>query len=344
MECKKKEINNIIEFKKIEHIQIQSNETTNLPENKINKESLPLTAHNRKDQMSFLRKLYIAVIIQTFVTSVILIFANFFTEFKEWLNLPNRGITCFGVGMGIVVTISLITTFAPYKVRNFYISLSFLSVFGICLGFIVCGLGSSIYMLTEYGNFIIFLIVLFIYTFYVEIEFLFWRNYIIGFSISVIYLIILDGILLANWLAFGCLLAGSLFFNFYAIMFSQFIIARNAEMFRIGDYIFGALKFNVDMGDILMKITLDYITPLLNKWKNKQIIVIKKDTILKNQQTFDKEQKIHAFTPIETPLAENVGTTAKKLDMKVVAIQQGVECNIGSIKISNKELSIYSII
>jgi MFS family permease len=317
MAFKSKEINNVIEFKKSEIQHIQPYESTNLADKQINKYKLPLTAHNRKDQMSFLRKLYIAVIIQTIVTSIILIFANFLEEFKDWLTLPNRGITCFGVGMGIVVTISLITTFAPYRVRNFYISLSFLSVFGVCLGFIVCGLGSSIYMLTEYGNFIIFLIVLFVYTFYVEIEFLFWRNYLIGFSISVVYLIIIDGVLLANWLAFGCLLAGSLFFNFYAIMFSQFIIARNAEMFRIGDYIFGALKFNVDMGDILMKITLDYVTPIIDKWRKKPII-INKDTILKNQQTFEKDQKIHAFTPIETPLADNVGESGKKKDSKIL--------------------------
>ena len=158
-------IKEIIEFKKVQSQSIANNNYT--PDKGIINENLPLTAFNRKIHMMFLRKLFICVIIQTIVTMIVLALANFEGNFKNWLNLPHRGVISFGVGLGIVVIMSLITTFAPYFVRNVYISFSFLAIFGVCLGFIVGGLGSSIYMFTLYAAFIMFLILLIIYSFYV---------------------------------------------------------------------------------------------------------------------------------------------------------------------------------
>ena len=293
-----RDINNIITFKKTDDITVTNDKIINLKE-------LTLTAQNRKIQMIFLQKLYVSVILQIILTMGILILANFVTPITNWLKLPNTDLICFGVGLGIVVLMSLIVTFAPYTVRNLYLSICFLIIFGVCLGFIVGGLGNSIYMLTEYGCFIMILIELFIYSFFVEIEFVFLKNYLIGVICSLCYLIIIDGVIIGNWLAVLFLYAGALFFNFYAIMFSKFIIARNAEMFRIGDYIFGALKFNVDMGDIMMKISLDYLIPIWEKW-TKRAVIVNKDKIFKYQETKEKQIKISISKESNPPEQEGV--------------------------------------
>ena len=281
-------IKEIIEFKKAESQYPEKDNFT--PVKGITQDSLPLTAQNRKIQMQFLRKLLFCVIIQIIVTMIVLALANFEGNINYWLTLPYTGYICFGVGMAIVVIMSLITTFAPYFVRNVYISFTFLSIFGVCLGFIVGGLGNSIYMFNLYGAFIMFLVLLIINSYYVKIEFGFWNNYLIGSSISIVYLIVIDGVILKNWIGAGCLIAGDLFFNFYAIMFSQFIIARNSEMYRIEDYIFGALKFNVDMGDIMMKIAIAYLTPFWYKYTQKYTRNdINKEDILKDGNQIDLE-------------------------------------------------------
>jgi len=219
--------------------------------------------------------------------------ANFYIPYKNWIAQGNNGIISFGVGMGVVVLMSLITMFAHLWVREIYVCFPFLVVFGICLGLIVGGLGSSIYMLTEYGAFILFIIELYIYTYYVEVEFVFWKNYILGTVTSIVYLVIIDGAVIANWLAVGCLIAGALFFDFYAILFSQFIIARNAEMFRIGDYVYGALKFNMDMGDVIMKLFLDYLMPIYKKLRERAKVNseehVDKASVCKAQITKEKE-------------------------------------------------------
>ena len=88
-------------------------------------------------------------------------------------------------------------------------------------------------------------------------------------------------------------------------MFSKFIIARNAEMFRIGDYIFGALKFNVDMGDIMMKISLDYLIPIWEKW-TKRAVIVNKDKIFKYQETKEKQIKISISKESNPPEQEGV--------------------------------------
>jgi len=320
------------------------------PVSNENKDDLPLTAHNRKAQMAFLRKVYICVIIQTLLTMLILFLANYLQSYKDWINADNNGIISFGVGMGVVVLMSLIAMFAPLWVRNLYVCFPFLTIFGICLGLIVGGLGSSIYMLTEYGVFIQFLLVLFVYTFFVEIEFLFWKNYLIGTGMSIIYLIIVDGVVIKNWLAVGCLIAGALFFNFYAILFSQFIIARNAEMFRIGDYVFGALKFNMDMGDVIFKIFLDYAMPYWIEFRKRHLTPPdpNKFELVKPQVTKDavvNNIKIIGMTPtISVTPGIEPSPAIMNLDTNKEVIEKKKNDNMINIEINQKNHPAESII
>jgi hypothetical protein len=81
---------------------------------------------------------------------------------------------------------------------------------------------------------------------------------------TTVYLFVLIGYVLKRYYSIIPAFGGAAFFSFYAIFFSQFVIGRSSMLFKKTDYIFGALKFNLDFTEVLVKVILIIFSKLYN--------------------------------------------------------------------------------
>jgi len=226
-------------------------------------ETLPLTAHNHSTQLSFLRKVYIAVILQTIFTIMIVYMFNSQQLLNTWISLPNMSLISLSVSFTLILVISFITYAAPEFVRDStFISFMLLFIFGIFMGTLVHSFGRPLYMYSVYGGFVLVLTSLIIYTFFADLKFNFFSNFIVCLILCSVYFLIIIGYLLNNYVSVIPALLGSTFFSFYSIFFSQFAIGRESTLYRKGDYIFGALKFNLDFAEVVLKVLSIFIAKL----------------------------------------------------------------------------------
>ena len=234
-------------------------------ESAIDMNSLPLTAHNRSTQMEFLRKVYIGVIFQTIFTTFVIYSLNNHSIINAWISLPNMKIFSISVSLTLIAAISITTYIAPEIIRDScFISFVFLFIFGTFWGFLIQCLGNSLYIYSVYGGFIIILSILVIYTYFAENEFNFFYNFIICVITATIYLSIVFGYILNRYYSIIPAFGGATFFSFYSIFFSQFVIGRTSMLYKKDDYIFGALKFNLDFTEVLIKVIFITFSKLFN--------------------------------------------------------------------------------
>jgi hypothetical protein len=234
-------------------------------ESAIDMNSLPLTAHNRSTHMEFLRKVYIGVMIQTIFSTFVIYSLNNHSIINAWISLPNMKIFSVSVSITLIAAISITTYIAPEFIRDScFISSMFLFIFATFWGFLIQCIGNSLYIYSVYGGFLIILSILFIYTYFAENEFNFFWNFIICVTTATVYLFIVIGYILNRYYSIIPAFGGATFFSFYSIFFSQFVIGRSSMLYKKDDYIFGALKFNLDFTEVLVKVIFITFSKLFN--------------------------------------------------------------------------------
>lgn len=253
----------------------------------IDIESLPLTAHSKDTQMSFLRKVYLGVILQTFFSISIVFLLNNNGVLNAWISLPHMKVLSLSISLFLIIVISIITYAIPEFIRDsILISFSFLLIFGIFLGFLVQWMGNSMYMYSVYIGFVLVLLILFTYTFFSqELEFNFFANFIISITLCTSYFFIIIGYVMKMYFYIIPAFFGATFFTLYSIFFSQFVTGRSSTLYKKNDYVFGALKFNLDFCEVLLKVvSIIFQKFSLSKKMEKQELTLSNNynTIYKN--------------------------------------------------------------